>query len=134
MSDNVTPMPEPKRLASRRSPLSPEERLERVAAQLTRLASEFPQAMAWVEAEVEALRSEVRNSLKTIAEWATADREQLATQMALLNETVGAMGDALVALRDEVIARTHPSGAPPGPAPGRGPGGSGLGLPPRRSG
>src|SRR5262245_10025375 len=108
MSDNVAPMPD-----ARRGDVGtePEERLEQVVAHLTRLASEFPHAMNWVEAEVEALRSEVRQTLKAIAERNAADRDSLARQVAGLHDAVAAMNEALVALRDEVIARAPSSGS-----------------------
>src|SRR5436190_24170965 len=117
MPDNVTPITEPNAFVARRSQPSIEERLERVAARLTELANELPQAMSWVEAEMEALRGDVRQTLKMIAERTAADREHLTSEVVLLRDAVSAMGDAVVALRDEVIAR---QGALPfRPVPGR---------------
>jgi hypothetical protein len=132
------PMSDPTSLAARRPEPGPEARLEQVADRLGRLADEFPQAMGWVEAEVEALRSEVRQALKVIAERMAADRQHLATQVAHFGESLAAMSAALTALRDEVIALTAATQPKVDPAPDRrsgatGPARSGLGLPPRRS-
>lgn len=134
MPDNVAPLPEPQSLAARRGDPNPEARLEQAVDRLSRLADELPQAMAWVQAEVEILRAEVRQALKVIAERTAADRQHLASQVGLFGESLEAMGAALTALRDEVIALTAPA-QPPEQSRGLGglPGRSGLGLPPRRS-
>ena len=137
MSENVAPMPDAGSRAGRGDKPASEERLEVVADRLRRLADESTQTIGWVEAEVEAMRTEVRQSLRLIAERAAADREELVRQVALLRETLSGMHEALRALRDEVIALT---GGVPAPAsasrtrPGAGdPARTGLGLPPRRS-